>query len=220
MRFSFYFPSISSLVILIAGCQYNSDENVNIRAVSSQQETGSTSNYSSLKQKCRKIYADVKQFHTKENEKKFFSFIADSLLRCWYGTKWDFNGTSETPGTGTIACGYFVTTVVRDAGIPINRIKLAQCASEEMIKTICVSTSIKRYSNVGINKVLDEVRKSGFGLFVVGLDNHTGFIFNNEKEIFFIHSTFVTPSCVIKEKAFESSILIQSKYKVIGKLKI
>jgi len=31
----------------------------------------------------------------------------------WYGTEWDFNGTTQQPGTGRIACGYFVSTVLQ-----------------------------------------------------------------------------------------------------------
>jgi len=37
------------------------------------------------------------------------------LMRCWLGTDYDFNGTTDTPGTGKIACGYYVSTVMRDA---------------------------------------------------------------------------------------------------------
>jgi len=170
--------------------------------------------------KCQEIYSALKLHRANNNEKRFISFISDSIFTCWYGTKWNFYGTTETPGIGTIACGYFVTTVIRDAGIPIQRIRMAQCASEEMIKTICISESIKRYSNVDIKAILNEVTKSGFGLYVIVLDNHTGFILNDGKEIYFIHSTFISPGCVIKEEAAKSAILVQSKYKVIGKLKI
>lgn len=42
--------------------------------------------------------------------------IIDSLMPCWYGTPWDFNGCTTEPGKGSIACGYFVSTVLRDAG--------------------------------------------------------------------------------------------------------
>ena len=41
------------------------------------------------------------------------------MMRCWLGTPWDFNGTCETPGSGKIACGYFVSTILRDAGFQV-----------------------------------------------------------------------------------------------------
>ena len=208
------------LFSVISSCQTRAGKKIVRAAVPAQTTASFTCNYSENKLKCQEIYSALKLHRANNNEKRFITFISDSLFTCWYGTKWNFYGTTETPGTGTIACGYFVTTVIRDAGIPIQRIRMAQCASEEMIKTICISESIKRYSNVDIKTILNEVTKSGFGLYVIGLDNHTGFILNDGKEIYFIHSTFISPGCVIKEEAAKSAILVQSKYKVIGKLKI
>src|SRR5579859_7168832 len=45
-----------------------------------------------------------------------FASIRDTILPAWSGTPWDFYGTAERPREGTIACGYFVATVLRDAG--------------------------------------------------------------------------------------------------------
>jgi hypothetical protein len=58
----------------------------------------------------------------------------------------------------------------------------------------------------------------GEGLYVVGLDYHVGFIFVKGKEVFFLHSTYVFPSCVIKEKASESIVLESTCYRIVGKL--
>ena len=35
--------------------------------------------------------------------------ISDSLFSYWYGTPWNFNGTTKVPKQGSIACGFFVT---------------------------------------------------------------------------------------------------------------
>ena len=152
--------------------------------------------------------------------KQLTNSICDSLIPCWYGTAWNFYGTSETPGKGNIACGYFVTTIIRDAGLPVKRVKMAQCASEEMIRNLCEKTSIKRYRNKNLNEFVAAIKLMGYGLYIIGLDNHTGFIYNDGKEIYFIHSSYATPKCVIKEIANSSSVLASSKYRVIGKLKI
>jgi len=52
----------------------------------------------------------------------------------------------------------------------------------------------------------------------VGLDNHTGFIYNDGNEVYFIHSTFIGTRNVQKEIAATSRILEKSKYKVLGKI--
>src|SRR5687768_9423034 len=49
-----------------------------------------------------------------EAKKKFLLNIETRLFPFWEGTDWDFNGTTEVPGKGSIACGYFVTTILRD----------------------------------------------------------------------------------------------------------
>ena len=46
----------------------------------------------------------------------------DAQFEHWKGTPWDFNGTTRTPGEGAIACGYFVTTVLEQAGFKIERV--------------------------------------------------------------------------------------------------
>src|SRR5262245_48861455 len=42
--------------------------------------------------------------------------IVNDLFPFWYGTDWDFSGVTETPNQGKIACGYFVSTLLRDVG--------------------------------------------------------------------------------------------------------
>ena len=62
------------------------------------------------------------------------------------------------------------------------------------------------------------LKLNGFGLYIVGLDNHTGFIFNDGLDIWFIHSSILGTRDVQKEKAAGSSILQKSKYRIVGKI--
>jgi hypothetical protein len=144
--------------------------------------------------------------------------IYDDLFPAWYGTPWDFNGTSEIPQQGKIACGYFVTTVLRDAGWKVERARLAQQASENIILSLTTEPFIKRFRRVAIDQFVTAVEKWGQGIYIVGLDNHVGFIVNTGAEVYFIHSAYVDPYTVIKEKAIESRILAASKYRVLGKI--
>ncbi len=179
-------------------------------------------NYDSCKKEILLIKKAVKPtwatISKTEKENIFTAAITQTIIPAWIGTPWDFNGTSETPQQGKIACGYFVTTILRDGGLSLARIKLAQCASEQMITSLVQSKYIHRFSNVRIEDFITSIQNQGFGLYIVGLDNHTGFIFNDEKDIYFIHSTFVGTRNVQMEKAVSSSILRQSRYKVLGKI--
>ncbi len=150
--------------------------------------------------------------------KYFVSSIYNDIVPDWYGTDWDFYGTTETPRSGKIACGYFVTTVLRDAGAKVQRVSLAQQASENIIKSLTREPYIKRFQNAPIEKFVGEIKALGEGLYLVGLDVHVGFILHDGSEVWFIHSSYGEPSKVVKEKALESVILGGSKYRVIGKI--
>lgn len=175
---------------------------------------------------CKKIITVTKQNNKRhwnilakcEKEKIFTAAVTSTIIPNWLGTAWDFNGVSETPQQGAIACGYFVTTVLRDAGLPVARIKLAQCASEQMITTLVQPKYVQRFSNIDIVVFVKNVQSQGYGLYIVGLDNHTGFIFNDGTEVYFIHSSIMGTRNVQQEKALTSLVLLQSKYKVLGKI--
>ena len=167
------------------------------------------------KQKQKSLWHNLSKI---AKEKVFTTVVTETIIPAWIGTAWDFNGTSETPQQGSIACGYFVTTVLRDAGLAVSRVKLAQCASEQMITTLIQSKYIIRFSNIAMEDFIMAIKKDGYGLYIVGLDNHTGFIYNDGKNIYFIHSTFIGTRNVQKENAATNQILKQSKYKVLGKI--
>jgi hypothetical protein len=43
-----------------------------------------------------------------QKEKLFTNAVIKNIVPSWIGTAWDFNGISQTPQKGSIACGYFV----------------------------------------------------------------------------------------------------------------
>ncbi|NCU05971.1 MAG: hypothetical protein GXC73_18550 [Chitinophagaceae bacterium] len=207
------------LFLLSAACNQSTEQKeIHVVPVSDKKQKAKQKDYPSVRSSAKLF----KQKHITSDsfEIMFSRFIVDSITPYWYGTKWNFYGATEEPNKGTIACGYFVTTVLRDAGLNINRIKLAQVASEEMIKTVCIRKSIKRYSNTPMQTFINELLQLENGLYVVGLDFHTGFIYCNNKELYFIHASYQTPQMVIKQNAMESSIIASSKYKVIGKVNL
>ena len=136
----------------------------------------------------------------------------------WYGTSYNFYGTTTTPGRGKIACGYFVTTVLSDMGVPLNRVALAECASEKMILALVAPTAVKRFSKAPIETFVKSIRDSGEGLYLTGLDTHTGFILNRNNRITFIHSSGRYPFCVLSEDALSSIALGKSAYRVLAKI--
>ena len=78
-------------------------------------------------------------------ERHLVEMLTDSIFPFWIGTKWGFYGTTQVPGKGKIACGYFVSTTLEHAGFDIERIKLAQQASSVIISTLCNKKKTIKY---------------------------------------------------------------------------
>jgi len=146
-----------------------------------------------------------------------FDRIALDILPAWHGTRWDFNGTTRTPKQGAIACGYFVNTVLQDAGFRLPRIKWSQMAAEPITVKTC--HAIKRFRNRPVSEVEAYIRAQGDGLYKVGLDNHVGFIVKRGQSIRFVHSNYYRPEAGVMSEPLEgNNPLAHSNYRVVGRL--
>ncbi len=144
--------------------------------------------------------------------------VENEIIPFWYGTGYDFNGTTSVPGIGGISCGHFVTTVLRDSGLRLDRIGLGQEPSETLIRSLVDETSIRRYSNASGAEFLASCRKLSPGMYVLGLDKHVGFLAVDSSGLYFIHSTLLAPDSVVREPASSSRTLMTSAYRVLGAL--
>jgi len=147
-----------------------------------------------------------------------FTSTLPHLMECWIGTEWDYNGMAKKPGEGKIACGYFVTTILQDAGLTLNRQELAQAPSETLIRTLIPSQDIRLSSNQDYQSFLRKIDKMGHGIFIIGLDTHVGFIVNSAEGWSFIHASRYSPNTVTSQKQEEANAIIDSQYRVCGKL--
>lgn len=175
-------------------------------------------NYRQVKTAVQKKKQQLKPGQVEEARALFTTILTKELFPYWYGTRWAFYGDTEVPGDGSIACGYFVTTVLRDAGVKLNRIALAQCASEQMIRTLIHKPYIHHYNQQPFAQFIASLKKQGVGYYIIGLDNHTGFIQVTPNAVRFIHSSGRWPFAVVNEDAETSVVLKHSAYKVTGLL--
>jgi len=152
---------------------------------------------------------------SKDSVNRYFQHtLYQKMIPYWLGTTWDFNGYTAIPGEGTVACGYFVTTTLRHMGVNLNRYKLAQQYSHSIVKSLCQHDTV--FTNE--EKMFAHLKTKPDDIWVVGLDNHVGFLFKSGDEIRFVHSTYVDPGCVCDERAESSAVLATSKVYVIGSL--
>ena len=144
-----------------------------------------------------------------------FDVLSHDVFPAWYGTPWDFNGISNVPGTGKIACGYFVSTTLKHVGFNLNRYKTAQQAASVIIHEVCGRDYSKKYSSE--QTLIKELSTKPNGLYVVGLDYHVGFLVVENNEVYFVHSDFFNGK-VVREKAATSTAFTSSQYFVLGEI--
>ena len=140
--------------------------------------------------------------------------LVSNVFPCWYGTTWDFNGITDKPKQGMIACGYFVSTTLKHCGVNLNRYKVAQQYSHSIVKTLC--TDMQVYTHV--DQVIAAIQAKPEQLYIVGLDNHVGYIAKTDTGICFIHSSYFGAAVVESVPAEKSAVLAMSNKYVLGTL--
>jgi hypothetical protein len=141
-----------------------------------------------------------------------------AMMRCWLGTPWDFNGTAKGPGEGKIACGYFVATVLKDAGFQVDRYQLAQQPSGNILQTFLAKESTTLTVGQDYQAFATDAEKREPGVYIVGLDTHVGFIIVADQSLNFIHSSGSQPWCVVDENRANAGVLQRSSWRMLGNL--
>ncbi len=100
--------------------------------------------------------------------------------------------------------------------VPINRVKLGQAASETMMLNLTTKPFYNNYSNLNYDAFINNLKKQKPFLAIVGLDKHTGFLLNNGKELYFVHSSYINRRGVVKQIALQSPELKSSNWRSVG----
>lgn len=138
----------------------------------------------------------------------FTNQLVDKIIPHWYGTPWSFGGHTAIPNQGKIACGYFISTTLRDMGINLNRYKLAQKSPIDEAKMISCGSVINKVVQESPEKAIEEIdRLTKEGLYFIGFDEgHVGYLLKRDGELFLIHSNYLSPVSVCMETLKESRV--------------
>lgn len=140
-----------------------------------------------------------------------------AMIEDWVGTPYGFFGMSDEPGDGAIACGFFVSTLLEHAGFDVRRIELGRQPSEYIVQTLVDEANIERFHGVPQTTVVQRAVTGGPGIYLVGLDTHTGFLVHDAHSVRFCHASSRKDKEVVCEPARISPSL-RSNYTVMGKL--
>ena len=180
--------------------------------------------YTGLKNKMKRIQQEIKKEYILLDDsirKRQFRdsvslLLTDILINdffpFWYGTDWDYEGITETPGEGSVACGYFVSTTLKHLYFNLNRYKLAQQSGLNGAKTIQMGAKIRKFYP-SANKDITEVLRLNLkeGLYQVGLSCHVGYMLIRNNEVYFIHSNYFHSGVMI-ERAADSDAFVSNIY--------
>ncbi|MBC3845522.1 hypothetical protein H8K90_03935 [Winogradskyella echinorum] len=163
-------------------------------------------NYQSLKSEIKtdkvyfkNLYQTNKVKAIDSVSKYLYSKLLNDIVPHWYETPWDFNGHTNRPNNGEIACGYFVSTTLKHLGFNLNRYKMAQAAGLDEAKLLQSKAELKIYSSVSFKELKAKVNKVYLdGIYFVGLDNHVGYVLIKDKELYFLHSSYCDNKVVIE----------------------
>ncbi len=182
-----------------------------------------TVNYETVKKDIAKTKAKLKaKVQNKPNTsylfaaKDYVNLFNQKMATAWMGTPWDFNGITKIPQKGNIACGYFVTTTLAHMGFPIDIAKYAQCGSDVMEKHLVKKENYHLYNSLSYADFIKTLKSRPPFVGIIGLDFHTGYLLNDGKEVYFIHSSYKNRRGVVKEIALDSKELASSKWRSVG----
>lgn len=138
----------------------------------------------------------------------FTNHLVDQIIPHWYGTPWSFGGHTAVPNQGKIACGYFISTTLRDMGIKLNRYKLAQKSPIDEAKVISCGAPIYSVVQESPEKAFEEIKRlTQEGLYFIGFDTgHVGYLLKRKGELFLIHSNYLSPGSVCIEPLNDSKV--------------
>jgi hypothetical protein len=133
------------------------------------------------------------------------------------GTPWGLgrNSTSTRPHQDgmTVGCSYFVTSVLLNAGLRLdNRYRFAQAPALHIQRSLAPRRAdLHRFLSIPAADLRDRIARLGNGLYVIGLNNHVGFVVVNGGEVRFVHASYTEPQNVRDEALVSSAAIAASR---------
>ena len=171
-----------------------------------------------LAERHRKAKNDAGRIAVERDARIILETALPAMMRCWLGTPYDFNGTASKPGSGNIACGYYVATVLMDAGFKVDRYQLAKQPSENILRSFLKKESCALSIGKPYDVFTADLANAEPGIYLVGLDTHVAFAVISTEGFQLIHASGSRPWRVVEEGPAEAGVLQRSKWRMIGNL--
>ena len=208
-----HFILLITLCVSQLFCQNEAPKSVSLtETVSSTLLVPRTKDYNQAKSKMLLLRTKIRQqlqaktIDSTEAGILFTDGLLEEIIPHWYGTVWDFNGYSDVPQQGKIACGYFVSTTLLHAGIRLDRYKLAQQSPLDEAIALNMQQPVGTFADVSPTQMAQTITDTfKEGLYFIGLDaSHVGYLLNRAGKLYFIHANYTGSAVVTIQPLMES----------------
>jgi hypothetical protein len=144
----------------------------------------------------------------------------DQLFASWLGSRWGLGLPQSTiPKVGKTNCGLFVAVVLRDAGFRLPIWKFNRQTAYHGTRSLAPRRLIRFLHRKSMKGFISAVRRMGPGLYLIGLDFHTGFLrVHDDGRVRFVHASYVTRT-VVDEPAETAIPIVSARYaRMVGKI--
>jgi hypothetical protein len=145
--------------------------------------------------------------------------IVREIFPAWFGMSWGLgpNSTADRPHAPgmTVACGYFVSSVLENAGLRLGtRFTYAQAPALHVQKTLAPAAGdLHRYFSISGQALADRIAGLGEGLYIIGLANHIGFVVVDAAGVRLVHASYTDDQVVISEPLATARAIADSRPK-------
>lgn len=145
--------------------------------------------------------------------------IVREIFPAWLGMSWGLgpNSTANRPHAPgmTVACGYFVSSVLENAGLRLKtRFSYAQAPALRVQKTLAPrAADLHRYFSVSGEALAGKIAGLGEGLYIIGLANHIGFVVVDAAGVRLVHASYTDDQVVISEPLATARAIADSRPK-------
>jgi hypothetical protein len=142
--------------------------------------------------------------------------ITDQVFPAWMGTPWGLGpeSTAIRPHQSgkVVGCSYFVTGVLLNAGLRLSsRARFAQAPSALMQQALTPARrDLHRIPGMPMAQLARRLLALGDGVYVVGLNIHTGFLVIRNGQVRVVHASYTPPQEVVDEPLDTSLVIVYS----------